>query len=176
MKRQLGWMVVGIVAAAGLSGHAQGNERFVSGVLQPEQEVPAVSSGGHGTFVAEIDDAGQAVDYRLTFGDLGGTVTQSHIHFAQPNVAGGIVVWLCGTAALPGPAGTPACPLGGGTVTGTITPASVLTVGTGTQGISAGEFDEFIAAVRKGLAYANVHSTLTPSGEIRGQLKPGQLR
>jgi hypothetical protein len=31
-------------------------------------------------------------------------------------------------------------------------------------------------AVRKGLAYVNVHSTVFPAGEIRGQLAPGAGR
>jgi hypothetical protein len=57
-------------------------------------------------------------------------------------------------------------------VTGTISAADVGT-GSSAQGVAAGEFEEFIAAIRSGNAYANVHSTQSPGGEIRGQLKPG---
>jgi CHRD domain-containing protein len=39
------------------------------------------------------------------------------------------------------------------------------------QGVSASEFSEVLNALRRGLAYANVHSTMSPGGEIRGQLK-----
>jgi hypothetical protein len=53
-------------------------------------------------------------------------------------------------------------------VTGTLTPANV--VGPTGQGIAAGEFAEVIRAIRKGSAYANVHSTKFPGGEIRGQI------
>ena len=56
-------------------------------------------------------------------------------------------------------------------MTGTISPDQVLTV-TG-QGISAGEFDEFVRAIRAGATYANVHSTAFPPGEIRGQIQQG---
>jgi hypothetical protein len=57
------------------------------------------------------------------------------------------------------------------TVTGTITPAQVLTA-TG-QGIDTGEFDEVVRAIRAGAAYANVHSTTFLPGEIRGQIRRG---
>jgi hypothetical protein len=39
------------------------------------------------------------------------------------------------------------------------------------QGLSAGEFDELVAAMRRGVTYVNVHSSTWPGGEIRGQLK-----
>ena len=38
------------------------------------------------------------------------------------------------------------------------------------QGIAAGEFDELVDAIRDGFTYANVHSSLSPGGEMRGQL------
>jgi hypothetical protein len=41
---------------------------------------------------------------------------------------------------------------------------------TGAQQISAGELAEVIAAIRAGAAYANVHTNLSPAGEIRGQI------
>ena len=97
-------------------------------------------------------------------------MTQSHIHFGQPSVAGGISVWLCGNPPLTPPAGTALCPNpgDGAEVTGTLTAANV--VGPVGQGIAAGEFAELIRAIRKGDAYANVHSTKFPGGEIRGQI------
>jgi hypothetical protein len=45
-------------------------------------------------------------DFELTYeGIEGGSVTQAHIHVGQPNVAGGIVVFLCTNGAPP--AGVP---------------------------------------------------------------------
>jgi len=52
-------------------------------------------------------------------------VTQAHIHFGKRHVAGGIIVFLC-TNLGNGPAGTPACPDSAGTVTGSITAASII--------------------------------------------------
>ena len=38
------------------------------------------------------------------------------------------------------------------------------------RGIEAAKWDEFVAAVKVGHAYANVHSARFPTGEIRGQI------
>jgi hypothetical protein len=152
-------------AFAFLQGRGRGDRFFAN--LQPEQEVPAVSSVARGRFSADIDE--DQVEYELSFDGLQGTITQAHIHFGQHNVNGNIMVWLCGTATNPGPAGTQACPQSG-TITGTITAANVVATG-GAQQILAGEFAEFVAAMKKELAYANVHTNLSGTGEIRGQIK-----
>ena len=142
------------------------------------EEVPSVSTVATGRFDATFDAVEEAIDYTLTYSGLQGTVQQSHIHFAQKGVNGSVVIWLCQTATTPAPpavAGiTPPCPTPGGTVSGHITTANVIAAGTASQSITAGELDEVIAAIRGGVAYANVHSTpLTPGGEIRGQLRVG---
>jgi hypothetical protein len=137
--------------------------------LNPLHEVPAVSSPGSGRFTALVN-GDESIDYEISWQDLQAPVTQSHIHFAQPNVNGAVVVWLCGTATNPGPAGTQACPAGtSGTVSGTILPANVIAATT--QGISAGDFAEVVRAMGLGVAYANVHSTGSPGGEVRGQIR-----
>jgi len=138
------------------------------------QEVPAISTTGKGTFEARINDSETAMDFKIHWENLQGTtVTQSHIHFGQRSVNGGIIIWLCGSATNPGPAGTPVCPGPlDGTVEGTIDASKV--VGPATlpgQGILATEFDEALKAIRAGIAYANVHTNTWPGGEIRGQIR-----
>jgi hypothetical protein len=43
-------------------------------------------------------------------------------------------------------------------------------LGPGEQGLSAGEYDELVAAMRHGVTDVNVHSRTSPGGEIRGQI------
>lgn len=143
--------------------HAQTIETRLTGL----EEVPAVSTAGSGSFRAEIDEAAGIVRYELAYDGLEGDVQQAHIHFGQPAVNGGIAVFLCSNLAGP-PPGTPGCPTPGGTVSGTFQAGAV--IGPKAQGIAPGELTELIAAIRAGAGYVNVHSSLLPTGEIRGQL------
>jgi hypothetical protein len=43
-------------------------------------------------------------------------------------------------------------------------------IGPTAQGISPGEWDKIVAAMRSGEAYANVHTPKFTAGEIRGQI------
>jgi hypothetical protein len=131
------------------------------------EEVPSVSSVAAGAFEAQVGPNNNFFDYELAYSGLQGQVRQAHIHFAQVAVNGPIVIWLCGTSFNPGPAGTPTCPQSG-SVTGTITATNVLASPT-TQQLAAGEIEEIIAAMRAGAAYVNVHTDISPGGEIRGQ-------
>jgi hypothetical protein len=173
--RQLIWAALLVVATAVTAGvqaagkGEQGPTNF-SAQLISYNEVPAVSSVAVGSVTLAIDDDAGTIAYRLAFSGLEGTVTQSHVHLGQPDVNGGIMLWLCGSATNPGPAGTPACPAGG-EVSRLLGPADV--VGPAGQGVSPTEFAEAVAAIRAGVAYANVHSTMWLGGEIRGQLRPG---
>ena len=135
------------------------------------EEVPAVATRADGVFEARVANNGQSVDYTLAYAGLQGNVTQSHIHFAQKGVNGHIVVWLCGTATNAGPPGTPPCPQSG-TVTGTFTSANVSgSSGTSAaQQLAAGDLATFIDAMQSGIAYVNVHTSLSLGGEIRGQI------
>lgn len=164
-----GVLALALLLAAGNSWAENDDANKVSARLEPRNEVPAVSSPASGRLRATIDEAAETIDYELTFEGLQANIVQSHIHFAQPNVNGGIVVWLCGTAATPAaPAGTQTCPQSG-TITGTIRPANIITVTT--QGIATGEFAELVKAIRSGLTYVNIHTVQSPGGELRGQLK-----
>lgn len=138
--------------------------------LTPLQEPPICSSEGSGTFEATLSEDETTVDYELTY-TLEAPVRQAHIHLAQKGVNGGIIVWLCQVPPdFTDPTGlSPLCPDSPATVTGTFTSANVIAITA--QGIAAGEFDELLRAMRRGLTYANVHSNLCSGGEIRGQIK-----
>jgi hypothetical protein len=47
----------------------------------------------------------------------------------------------------------------------------VIAGSTASQQLTAGNLDQVIDAIRRGVAYANVHTTLSPGGEIRGQIQ-----
>ncbi len=137
------------------------------------QETPlTINSAASGEFTARIREDGTAIDYELTYRDLSSPVTQSHIHFGRPAISGMIVLFLCTN--LTPPAGVPApqaCPAFPATITGTLTAADVIP--RPQQGIDSGAagFAEMLKAIRAGAAYANVHTTVYPSGEIRGRLR-----
>ena len=143
----------------------------IGALLSGYEESPAVSTTARGEFTATIAPDGEVIEYTETFSGLQGTVTQSHIHVGQLGVNGSIVIFLCQTAANPDPTGlAPQCPQQG-TVTGRVTAANVIAGSIPTQQLNAGDFAAVVTAIRAGAAYANVHSVLSPGGEIRGQIR-----
>ncbi len=165
------------LTAAGLAQAAQSKKGTnIRADLDGFEEVPSVITVAKGTFTGTIAADEKSITYTLTYSGLQGTVTQSHIHVGQPAVAGSIVIWLCQTTGTPAPVSVPpppACPGQGGTVTGTVTSADVLAASTASQQINVGELADVITAIKNGVAYANVHSSLSTGGEIRGQIQTG---
>ena len=148
-------------------GHDKDGQFVVRAALIGVQEVPAVSTVARGHFRAEVDTIASTITYKLSYDALEGTITQAHVHFGQKSVNGGVSFFLCSNLGN-GPIGTQACPTGPAEVTGIIT--ADLVIGPVGQGIEAAAFAEIAAAIRDGTAYANVHSSKWPGGEIRGQL------
>ena len=156
------------VAAYALAGGSGPGFNHLSATMSGYQEVPSISSTGTASFTADVAKDGQSVDWAMTYANLEGNVTQSHIHFGQRSVIGGISVFLC-TNLANGPAGTQLCPgPHDGAISGTFRPAQVIRPAG--QGIAAGEWDELMNAIDAGKAYANIHSNIWPGGEIRAQL------
>ena len=129
-------------------------------------ETGAILTNGTGRLRLDVDQ--NSATYSLTYSGLTSNVLQAHLHFAKVHVPGGIYAFLC-TNLGNGPAGTPACPPTGGTVTGTITAASILAVPG--QNITAGDFNALLAALSSNTTYVNVHTNNFKSGEIRGQVQ-----
>ena len=172
MKRVSVIVLVVLSASVLTFGFTQGFKN-IKEILIGYEEVPSVSTTGNGEFNARIKNENE-VEYTLTYSDLEGAVQQAHIHLGQTGVNGGISVFLC-TNLGNGPAGTQPCPAPPATITGTIVAADVspnipATQAARNQGLNTGEFDEFLAALRAGALYVNVHSTTWPGGEIRSQI------
>jgi hypothetical protein len=145
----------------------EGTSRFAAS-LSGFSEVPPILTDGTGTFHAKVH--GNSLTYTESFSKLTSPVTQSHIHFAQRGVNGGIFLFLCSNLGN-GPAGTPACPAGGGTVTRTVTAADFVAVAA--QNVPAASLTSAVRILGSGDAYANVHTVNFPAGEIRGQVHLG---
>jgi hypothetical protein len=131
-------------------------------------ETGAILTNGRGTLDLLLNTNALTAAYTLTYSDLSAPITQAHIHFGKVHTPGGIFVFLCTTLGN-GPPGTPTCPPAPGTVTGTITPASVIAVPG--QNITAGDFNVVVEALGSDTAYANVHTVNFKAGEIRGQVR-----
>jgi len=137
-------------------------------------ETPPIATGGTGMLKAKASNGG--IDFTLTYSGLTTPAFMAHFHFAQRGVPGAIFIWLC---AKPGTVGAPTtlhrtCPDGtteNATVTGHITAADIQAVAA--QNISAMDMATALRIIEAGDAYVNVHTGNFHSGEIRGQISPG---
>ena len=158
-------------------GNSPGTESFHA-TLSGLQETPANFTTGSGQFDATLDRSTETLHFVFTYSNLkgqkvpNGKILFAHVHFGQRNVAGGVSFFLCDNSAVPAVPRT--CPddgTGSGTVEGDVTAANV--IGPNGQGIDAGAFDAIVKEMEDGFAYANIHTTRMPGGEIRGQISLG---
>jgi hypothetical protein len=165
-----------LVAAAGASMPAMSSphaEEFHANLVgfnevgELNNEDGAILTQGNGTLDLWLDRQNETLTFSLKFQNLSAPVTQAHIHFGKVHMAGGVMVFFCSNLAT-APAGTQPCPASGGTVTGTLTAANVLAIAG--QNVTAGDFNAVTEALLSDTAYANVHTTNFPAGEIRGQV------
>ena len=170
MRPRIFISVVIAVAALILVGLAiaDSGARFFRASLDGYHETPlSISTNGTGSFRATLNPTGDELTYELQYSGLeGGPLLFAHVHIGQTGTTGGVMFFLCG-------GGKPASPNGPATVTGTVNASDI--IGPAGQGVAAGEFEEAIRAMRTGAAYANVHTMVYPSGEIRGQINAVQF-
>ena len=162
-----------IAISAALAASTAARSEDIRARLTGYQEVPSVSTAAKGEFEGQIAGDDKSIDWEMTFSGLQAAITQSHIHVAQRSVTGSIVIWLCQTTANPAPAAAGViqpCPQSG-TISGRVTSANVIAGSTATQQLTANDLDEILAAIRAGVAYVNIHTAVSGSGEIRGQIR-----
>jgi hypothetical protein len=138
-------------------------------VLRGFNEVPSIVTGAFGRFKADLRARTGEIHWELSYDRLEGAVTQAHIHVGERHTNGGVSAFLCANPPITPPPGTQPCPPPPARISGTITAADV--IGPAGQGVAAGEFDDLVRALKAGAAYANVHTSTFPGGEIRGQLR-----
>lgn len=153
------WVGMGLAIAATAAllpavvlGQAAGS-RFEAR-LTGANEVPAVTTAATGTFTATLDEAAGTLTWALSVPTITGA-TAAHLHTGAAGTNGGVVVNLFAA-----PTGAAASTIN---VSGTARAADLV-------GPMAGNLPGFIAALKAGTIYANVHTTANAGGEIRAQV------
>ncbi len=131
--------------------------------LSGDEEVPPVDTNARGNSILHLSKSGDELDFKLIVANIE-NITQAHIHCGAEGVNGPVVVFL-----FPLNPGTTA---NGVLSKGTITNADLISRPSSPEcpgGVAS--LDELIAKLRSGDAYVNVHTTVNPGGEIRGQVR-----
>ncbi len=150
-------VLVGVMAVSA-SADTHFPESVFDAQLSGDNEVPAIASGGSGYAALTLSEDGASIDYRLYVHDLD-DVMAAHVHVGPEGENGPVAAFLFGPA-------DPAVASDGLLADGTITEADLIATG----GVFDGTMAQFVALIRSGETYVNVHTTANPSGEIRGQL------
>jgi CHRD domain len=120
---------------------------------------PAAAHNAVGTAVFQLSEDGTQLSHRLVVNNTSSPVLFAHIHLAAVGPNGPVVAFLFNN-----PAGVQS---NGLLTTGVVTAADLV-------GPLAGHpLSDLVAAMQAGTTYANVHTTRCPSGEVRGQIRPG---
>lgn len=148
VRTALAGSVLALVAGCGAmssSGKAAAGTEVYEATLSASQEVPPTAGTGTGKAEVQVDPGTHKIRWRVTHSGLSGPATAAHIHGpAAATANAGVVVPFTGDVN--------AQPITG---EATLTPAQY-------------------ADLTAGLYYVNVHTTRSPAGEIRGQLKKRQ--
>ena len=146
--------LVPVLLLQAVSAHAAA-VTFNATLLGANEAPTPVNSTGNGIGTFTFDTVAQNIAFNIGYSGLSSTAQMAHIHFGAVGVAGPIILPFS-----PNPTGT------SGTLTGTLTTANL--INQSTSGIVT--FTDIYNAAVSGNLYANLHTTLFPAGEIRGQL------
>ncbi len=110
-------------------------------MLNGSKETPSVTTNASGTgwFILDVDSSSLA--FHITYANLQGGFTGSHIHLGAEGIGGGVVF-----------------------------PITTSYIGNTGSGKWTNIPDSLVADLIKGDLYVNIHSSAHPGGEIRGQL------
>ncbi len=152
------------VFAMCVAGSAFAGDVKFSATLSGAQEVPEVDTPATGKIKAKFDKGFTEVTVDLKIENLVGSLTGAHFHCARPGANGPIALGLTSPVSLS---------FDGKRIRGTLTNADfpdqddcMTTIERPVNNIVSLAF-----AMQDGLIYVNVHSMVTLSGEIRGQMR-----
>jgi hypothetical protein len=142
----------------GVAGTARGQIITLTAELSGANETPApgVLTGSFGFAVVRLDLADRSWDWVVDVFNMPSGINNAHFHVGGHGVAGPVVVNIPFTANLSNDF----------RLTGS---ANALTNPRPDQGIRS--VDDFIQSMVGGQVYVNIHSSVNPGGEIRGQLR-----
>jgi hypothetical protein len=163
-------LMAALVAAATLSaaGAAQSAVLVYRADLSAANEVPTNVSAGTGFGIFTIDDVLNTMQVAITFSGLSGTTTASHLHCCAPSGSNaGVATQVPTFSGFPlGVTSGVYSHLFDLTLTSTYNPTFVTSHG----GTAASAEAALLAGIASQQSYLNIHSTVVPGGEIRGQL------
>ena len=150
-------MTAGMLALAAAPASAQSFTLTaqLSGANEQTGTTPAINTGAFGDCTIVVDVTAQSLSYSVRVFNLPSGVTASHIHVGADKTAGPVVVNFAPPTNASNDFG----------FTGNVAfSAFVLRPD---QGIRSS--DDMVQAILGGNTYCNVHSTVNPGGEVRGQ-------
>jgi hypothetical protein len=161
-----------ITAAVAFALPAMAHERIYNVVLDGPSEAPSNTSTGHGTAVITFDLDLVTMRVEMSFADLVGVTTASHIHCCTTLPGAGTAGVATQTPFFVG------LPIGvtsgiydhtfDMTVPGSYNPSFITAKG----GTVSNALNALLAGIDAGDAYLNIHTKSFPGGEIRGFLVP----
>jgi hypothetical protein len=152
-------LVIVVLTAASAAASADAPDRAFMARLSGSSAGVETDAWGHAVF--NLSKNGAELRYRVLVHDLEDTL-MAHIHLAPPGANGQIVVWLYPDAPPPQVIeGRFDGVLGKGTIRATdlVGPLQGMTL------------NDLLEAMSQGNTYVNVHTSLNPGGEIRGQIE-----
>lgn len=155
-RRLLGLTAAFALAIVPMVAAAQGLGTQWSATLSGANEIPAVTTSAGGSFSSILDETNQTLTWNLQAGNITG-ITAAHLHNATAGNNGPVVVNLYGGATV-----------NSLNISGVARPADLV-------GPFATSWPNFVAAIKSGSIYVNVHTTANPNGEIRGQVMTQQI-
>lgn len=128
--------------------------------LSGDQEVPQRETLATGQAIFQLSKDGTELRYKILVANLE-NITMAHIHVAAEGANGPVVTWLY-------PSGPPAM-LIPGTTNGLLYQGVIRDVNL--VGILAGsQLSDLVDLIVANNTYVNIHTSLYPGGEIRGQI------
>jgi hypothetical protein len=145
------------------SAHMKMNQNFRAH-LSSDQEVPPNESMATGQAIFQLSKDGESLSYKVIVANIE-NVLMAHIHMAPAGQNGGVVAWLY-------PAGPPPALIPG--TTNGILAEGEITAANLTGALAGMELKDLLDAMEWGNTYVNVHTSMYPGGEIRGQISGGK--